>query len=99
LFKKCFTQKATLAYNVLTSIRHKNDKIQKSSSQAQKSQFSRPSKRPKKQKNNKQKGKRTMTRQKKKQDDRLLKQLSHLDRKHQERIRQMILSDPVFKTI
>jgi hypothetical protein len=40
-----------------------------------------------------------MTRQKKKQDDRLLKQLSHLDRKHQERIRQMILTDPLFKTI
>lgn len=36
---------------------------------------------------------------KKKQDDRLLKQLSRLDRKQQEKLRSMINSDPIFKTI
>jgi hypothetical protein len=36
---------------------------------------------------------------KKKQDDRLLKQLSRLERKQQEKLRQMILSDPLFKTV
>jgi hypothetical protein len=40
-----------------------------------------------------------MTRQKKKQDDRLLKQLNRIDRKQQEALRRMILSDPLFKTI
>lgn len=34
----------------------------------------------------------------KKQDDRLLKQLPRGDRKQQELIRKMILSDPLFKT-
>jgi len=36
---------------------------------------------------------------KKKQDDRLLKQLSRSERKQQELLRQLILSDPSFKTI
>jgi hypothetical protein len=40
-----------------------------------------------------------MKNQKKKQDDRLLKQLSRMERKQQEKLRQLILSDPVFQTI
>jgi hypothetical protein len=36
---------------------------------------------------------------KKKQDDRLLKQLSRGERKQQELLRQLILNDPSFKTI
>jgi hypothetical protein len=40
-----------------------------------------------------------MTRQtKKQQDDRLLKQLSRIDRKYQEKIRQLILADPLCTT-
>jgi len=39
-----------------------------------------------------------ITQQKKQQDDRLLKQLTRMDRKHQERLRKMILTDPIFKT-
>lgn len=35
----------------------------------------------------------------KKQDDRLLKQLTRIERRNQERLRQLILSDPVFKTV
>jgi hypothetical protein len=35
---------------------------------------------------------------KKKQDDRLLKQLSRGERKQQELLRQLILNDPSFKT-
>jgi hypothetical protein len=35
----------------------------------------------------------------KKQDDRLLKQLTRMERRNQERLRQLILSDPVFKTV
>jgi len=35
---------------------------------------------------------------KKKQDDRLLKQLSRGDRKQQELLRQLILNDPNFKS-
>jgi hypothetical protein len=35
---------------------------------------------------------------KKKQDDRLLKQLSRGDRKQQELLRQLILNDPSFKS-
>jgi hypothetical protein len=37
-----------------------------------------------------------MKKDKKKQDDRLLKQLSRMERKHQESIRKLILSDPIF---
>lgn len=37
-----------------------------------------------------------MTRNKKKQDDRLLKQLSRAERKQQEQLRQMILKDLSF---
>ncbi len=37
-----------------------------------------------------------MTRNKKKQDDRLLKQLSRSERKQQEQLRQMILKDLSF---
>ena len=40
-----------------------------------------------------------MTQPKKKQDDRLLKQLRREDRKQQEQLRQLILSDPIFKTV
>ena len=40
-----------------------------------------------------------MVKIKKQQDDRLLKQLSRLERRQQEKLRQMIQSDPVFKTI
>ena len=40
-----------------------------------------------------------MNQQKKKQDDRLLKRLSRGERKQQELLRQLILSDPSFKTI
>ena len=36
---------------------------------------------------------------KKKQDDRLLKQLSRQERQRQELIRQMIYNDPVFKVV
>lgn len=36
---------------------------------------------------------------KKKQDDRLLKQLPRQERQRQELIRQMIFADPTFKTI
>lgn len=36
---------------------------------------------------------------KKKQDDRLLKQLSRQERQRQEQIRQLIYSDPLFKVI
>jgi len=36
---------------------------------------------------------------KKKQDDRLLKQLSRGERKQQELLRQLILKDPSFKTV
>jgi len=36
--------------------------------------------------------------QKTKQDDRLLKQLSRQERKQQEHLRRLILSDPVFKS-
>jgi hypothetical protein len=36
---------------------------------------------------------------KKQQDDRLLKQLTRMDRKQQESLRKMILSDPIFKTV
>jgi hypothetical protein len=38
-----------------------------------------------------------MKKDKKQQDDRLLKQLSMRDRKQQETLRKMILSDPAFK--
>lgn len=38
-----------------------------------------------------------MKRDKKKQDDRLLKQLSRAERKQQENLRRLILSDPLFK--
>lgn len=37
--------------------------------------------------------------QRAKQDDRLLKQLPRSDRKQQEMLRKLILSDPVFKTV
>jgi hypothetical protein len=37
--------------------------------------------------------------QKKKQDDRLLKQLPRMDRKQQELLRQLIQSDPIFKIV
>jgi hypothetical protein len=40
-----------------------------------------------------------MTKQKKKQDDRLLKQLNRIERKQQEMLRRMIQSDPLFKVI
>jgi hypothetical protein len=40
-----------------------------------------------------------MKRDKKKQDDRLLKQLPHLERKQQEQLRRTILNDPLFKTV
>jgi hypothetical protein len=39
-----------------------------------------------------------MKQSKKKQDDRLLKQLSRGDRKQQELLRQLILNDPNFKS-
>jgi len=54
-----------------------------------------PNKKIKKQ--TKQTGYKKMKRDKKKQDDRLLKQLSRMERKQQESLRRMILSDPVFK--
>jgi hypothetical protein len=38
-----------------------------------------------------------MKKDKKKQDDRLLKQLNFQDRKRQEALRSLILSDPVFR--
>lgn len=38
-----------------------------------------------------------MKKDKKKQDDRLLKQLSLRDRKQQETLRRMIQSDPIFR--
>lgn len=40
-----------------------------------------------------------MKREKKQQDDRLLKQLSRLERKHQEELRKLILSDQMFKFV
>jgi len=40
-----------------------------------------------------------MTKQKKKQDDRLLKQLNRIERRQQEMLRRMIQSDPLFKVI
>jgi hypothetical protein len=40
-----------------------------------------------------------MTQPKKKQDDRLLKQLNRIERKQQEMLRRMIQSDPLFKVI
>jgi hypothetical protein len=40
-----------------------------------------------------------MNQRKKKQDDRLLKRLSRGDRKQQEQLRQLILNDPLFKTV
>lgn len=40
-----------------------------------------------------------VTQHKKKQDDRLLKQLSRLDRRQQELLRKLIRDDPIFKSI
>jgi hypothetical protein len=40
-----------------------------------------------------------MTQPKKKQDDRLLKQLNRIERKQQEALRRMIQADPLFKVI
>jgi hypothetical protein len=40
-----------------------------------------------------------MKNKRKKQDDRLLKQLSRMERKHQEKLRDLIVSDPLFKTV
>lgn len=40
-----------------------------------------------------------MKREKKKQDDRLLKRLSRAERKQQELLRQHILNDPFFKLV
>lgn len=40
-----------------------------------------------------------MKKDRKKQDDRLLKQLSRLERKQQELLRRQIMSDPVFQTV
>jgi len=37
--------------------------------------------------------------QRTKQDDRLLKQLPRVDRKQQEMLRKLILSDPIFKIV
>ncbi|MDB5169603.1 MAG: hypothetical protein JWO41_959 [Candidatus Saccharibacteria bacterium] len=39
-----------------------------------------------------------MKKDRKKQDDRLLKRLSRVERKEQENLRKMILSDPIFQT-
>lgn len=39
-----------------------------------------------------------MKKDRKKQDDRLLKKLSRAERKEQEAIRRQIMSDPLFKT-
>lgn len=40
-----------------------------------------------------------MKREKKQQDDRLLKQLSRQERKYQEELRKLILSDQMFKSV
>lgn len=40
-----------------------------------------------------------MKREKKQQDDRLLKQLSRIERKQQEELRKLILSDQMFKFV
>jgi hypothetical protein len=47
--------------------------------------------------NKKHKKAKTMKQGKKKQDDRLLKQLSHTERRQQELLRSMIIKDPLFK--
>lgn len=40
-----------------------------------------------------------MKKDKKKQDDRLLKQLSRQERKHQEELRKLIMSDKLFQFV
>jgi hypothetical protein len=39
----------------------------------------------------------TMTKDRKKQDDRLLKRLPRMERRQQEQFRKQILSDPIFQ--
>lgn len=40
-----------------------------------------------------------MKKEKKQQDDRLLKQLSRVERKHQEELRKLIMSDKLFRFV